>query len=130
MDNKYLQLFRELTHATEISAEQVVEYDRAKGDEQGATAAETLHQDYIELYDKLSNKDFDGVLTKAEYAKLLVGSYIVANNLQDRVKALQSALAGYQTTLIPKLNNVIQAQTDEEAQAIAEKEFKIEESNT
>lgn len=130
MDKKYIQLFKELSHATEISAEQVLEYDRAKGDEQGAAAAETLHKDYIELYEKLANKDFDGVLTKADYARLLVGSYIVANNLQDKIKALQSALAGYQTNLIPKLNNVIQAQTDEEAQEIAEKEFKIEETNT
>lgn len=130
MDKKYLQLFKELSHATEISAEQVLEYDREKGDEKGAAAAETLHKDYIELYEKLANKDFDGVLTKADYARLLVGSYIVANNLQDKIKALQSALAGYQTNLIPKLNNVIQAQTDEEAQEIAEKEFKIEETNT
>lgn len=127
MHKKYIELFKELAHATEVSAEQVMEYDKSKNDEKGYETAQTMRNDFAALYDKIKNENFDGVLTKAEYAKLLVGCYIVVGNLQDRVEALRKAIAGYQSDLVPKLSKIIEAETDEAAQAAAEEQFVIKE---
>lgn len=125
MDKKYLELFTELAHATELSAEQVMEYDKSKGDEKGLATAQTMRDDFGTLYDKLRAEDFDGVITKAEYAKLLVACYVEIGNLQDRVAALKKAITGYQTDLVPKLDKILNAENEEAAQAIAAEEFVI-----
>ena len=127
MHKKYTDLFRELAHATEVAAEQVMEYNQSKNDEKGVETAQIMRNDYAALYDKIKNESFDGVLTKAEYAKLLVGCYVVVGNLQDRVEALRKAIAGYQSDLVPKLSKVIEAESDEEAQTVAEEQFVIKE---
>lgn len=128
MHKKYIELFKELAHATEVAAEQVMEYNETKGDKKGYETAETLRNDFAELYDRMKVEGFDGsTLTKADYARLLVGSYVVVGNLQDRVQALQKAIAGYQSDLVPKLSKVIEANTDEAALASAEEQFQISE---
>ncbi len=128
MHKKYIELFKELAHATEVASEQVMEYNKTKNDERGYSTAETLRNDFAELYDRMKAEDFDGsTLTKADYARLLVGSYVVVGNLQDRVQALQKAIAGYQSDLVPKLSKVIEAETDEAAQTAAEEQFQISE---
>lgn len=127
MHKKYVELFRELTRATAVAAEQVMDYDKAKNDDKGFETAKTMRDDFEALHEKLAAESFDGNLTKAEYAKLLVGCYVTVGNLQDRIQALQKAIAGYQTDLIPKLDAIITAENDEDAQAIAEERFQIKE---
>ena len=127
MHKKYVELFRELTRATAVAAEQVMDYDKAKNDDKGFETAKTMREDFEALHEKLAAESFDGSLTKAEYAKLLVGCYVTVGNLQDRIQALQKAIAGYQTDLIPKLDAIITAENDEDAQAIAEERFQIKE---
>lgn len=124
MDKKYIELFKELAHATEVSAEQVMEYDKSKNDDKGYETAQFMREDYAKLYDKLRAEDFDGTLTKEEFAKLLVGCYVIAGQLQDRINALKKAITGYQTDLIPKLDKIVQADA-EDAMKIANEEFVI-----
>lgn len=129
MDKTYINLFRELTHATEIAAEQVMEYDHEKGDEKAEQTAKMMRDDYSKLYDKISSADFNGEFTKDEYAKLLAGAYIVVNNLRDRMAGMKKAIVGYETDLMPKLQSIIeQAKTDEEAKEMADKNFIIEDN--
>lgn len=130
MHKKYLELFRELTRATAVAAEQVMDYDMEKNDDKGFETAKTMRDDFEALHDKLAAESFDGNLTKAEYAKLLVGCYVVVGNIQDRMEALKKAIAGYQGDLVPRLSKIIDAETDEAAQKIAEEQFTIEETNT
>jgi hypothetical protein len=127
MHKKYVELFKELSHATEVAAEQVMEYDKGKNDEKGYATAETLRNDFSALYDKIKDPAFDGKLSKADYARLLVGTYIIVGNLQDRISALQKAIAGYQTDIVPKLSKVVDATDDDAAQALAEEIFVIDE---
>lgn len=129
MHKKYLELFRELTRATAVAAEQVMDYDHEKGDEKGFDTAKTMRDDFEALNEKLTNEAFDGILTKAEYAKLLVGCYVIVGNLQDRIEALKKAIAGYQSDLVPKLSKIIEAENDAEAQKLAD-EHLIVETNT
>lgn len=127
MDKKYLELFKELTRATAVSAEQVMEYDREKGDDKGVETAQSMRDDFEALHEKLTT-NFDGTLTKADFAKLLVGCYVTLGTLQNRMDALKKAIAGYQTDLMPKLDKILQAESDEEAMRIANEELIIKEA--
>lgn len=130
MHSKYIQLFKEIAKATSVSAEQVMDYDKQKDDTKGYEAADTLRQDFNALFDKIGSKDFDGQLTRADFARLLVGVLIIMNQLNDRITALKKAMAGYQTDVMPKLQNIVDnTKTDEEAMAMAEEKFSIKEEN-
>ena len=128
MDKRYVELFKDLAKATAVSAEQVMDYDRQKGDNEGLATATTMRDDFQELADRINDTDY--VITKADAAKLLVGSMIIANQIKDKIESLQKGLAGYQTDLIPKLEEVLGAETEEKAQKIAEEKFSIKETNT
>ena len=129
MHKKYLELFKELTRATAVAAEQVMDYDKEKNDDKGFETAKTMRDDFEALHEKLIAESFDGNLTKAEYAKLLVGCYVIVGNLQDRIEALKKAIAGYQSDLVPKLSKIIEAENGAEAQKLAD-EHLIVETNT
>ena len=125
MDKKYLQLFIELAHAVETLSEQVMEYNRQKNDEKGEQTAQSMRDDYAKLYDKLRGDNV--VLTKSEYAKLLVAAYIVVNNIEDRIKGERKAIEGYKIDIIPKLSRINDETTnDADASALAEEIFKIQ----
>ena len=126
MHEKYLTLFKELARATEVIAEQVMEYDHQKKDENGEKTATIMRDDFANLNDKLANKDYQ--ITLADYTKLFVAAYVVANNLETKIKNEQIALEGYNTDLVPKLTRITsEAKTDEEAQKLAEELFQVKE---
>ena len=126
MNEKYFTLFKELAKAAEVIAEQVMEYDHQKKDENGEKTATIMRDDFANLNDKLANKDYQ--ITLADYAKLFVAAYVVASNLETKIKNEQIALEGYNTDLVPKLTRITsEAKTDEEAQKLAEELFQIKE---
>lgn len=131
MDKSYVKLFTEIVHTTELLAERVMELNHTQNDTKGEATAKTMRDDYIKLYDKMRNEKFDfDSLTKAEYAKLLVGTLIVVNNIEDRIAGEKKALNGYKTGVIPKLQRIVdECKTDEEAITLAAELFKIEDSN-
>ena len=124
MDKRYVELFKELAKATAVSAEQVMDYDRAKNDEEGLKTAQTMRDDYNALHDKIND---GSELDKADFAKLLVSAMIIVNQIQDRLATLQKAMSGYQTDLIPKLNEIIEAETEDEVKKLAIEKFSIKE---
>ena len=129
MNQKYIELFREIAHNTEIMAERVMEYDKQKNDKEGLKTAETMRNDFSNLYDKIRADNFKPeTLTRAEWAKILVGSMIVTNNIEQQLENQRKALQGYKMDLIPKLNRIMEeTKTDEEATKLAENLFEISE---
>jgi hypothetical protein len=124
MDKKYIDLFRELARATAVSAEQVMDYDKAQEDEKGFETAKIMRDDYEALYDRLT-EDYE--MNKADAAKLLVGVMIQLNQLQDKITAIRKATTGYQTDIIPKLQEIVdRTETDEDAAKMANEKFIIE----
>lgn len=121
MDNKYISLFSELTKANIMFAEQVERYDRQLNDEKGANNAQLMREDFM----LLDNRIADGsTLQKNDYVKLLVCALTVSNSLLEKIKTYQTALQGYKTDLIPKLQRIVEeASTDEEAQNLANELF-------
>ena len=129
MDNKYITLFKDLAQATAASAEQVMEYDREKNDEKGLEAATTMRDDYQELASNIANNGDNYSPTKADCARLLVAAMIQVNQIQDRIKTLTSAINGYQTDVIPKLEEIVDnAENDEMAAQLANEKFIIEDN--
>ena len=124
MDKQYIELFKELARSAAVSAEQVMDYDHEQNDEKGFETAKLMRDDYEALYDRLTD---DYILTKDDAAKLLVSVMVQLNNIQSRVTALRKAITGYQTDIIPKLQEIIDnAKSDEDATKIAEEKFVIE----
>lgn len=126
MDKKYVELFKQLARSTAVSAEQVMEYDREKGDDKGLAAAETMRNDYEKLTETIEIAGDEYVPNKAEVAKLLVATMIQMSQVRDRMIALNKALKGYQEDLVPKLQEILDnANDDEEAIEMANEKFII-----
>lgn len=108
MDQKYTQLFTELAHSAELIAEQVMEYNRKKNDNKGEQTAQIMRDDYAAFYDKLRADGYDfSTLDKKDYARILVGAFIIANNMSDQINNMQRILNGYQQDLIPKIQEIM-----------------------
>ena len=62
------------------------------------------------MVDKIND---EYVVNRTDAIKFLVGAMIMVNQLTDRIANLRQAVAGYQTDLIPKLQNIIDNTTDD-----------------
>ena len=130
MNKKYITLFRELAQATAILAEQVMEYNQKQNDEKGYETAKKMRDDYQELTGIIANAGDEYTPTQAEVARLLVGAMVQVNNLNTRIEALKKAMRGYQTDVVPKLQEIMDlAKDDNEAQKIANEKFVITDDN-
>ena len=126
MDSKYLELFTLIAQQIANLAEQVMNDHQDKGETKEQETAQTMRDDYLNLHDKLtSNQE----LNKADYARILVGAIIIANQLTARIQNEQKALDGYKLDIIPKLDQINNTEYDE-VPALAAKLFTVkEESN-
>lgn len=123
MNNKYITLFKELAQTTATTAETVMEFNRSNNDEEGVKTATMMRDDFQDLASKI---DENYQFTKNDIAKLTVASMIVTNQIKDKIDALKSALTGYQTDLIPKLQEILeQAEDDKAVMKLAEEKFII-----
>lgn len=129
MDKKYITLFRDLAQATAASAESVMDYNRSKNDEKGLSTATIMRDDFQALVDVIKEAGDDYAPTQPEAARLLVGAMVMVNQLQDKVNALRKAITGYQTDVIPKLQEIVdKAGSDNElARKMANEKFVIKE---
>lgn len=129
MNKQYVTLFKDLAQATAASAEAVMDYDREKGDEKGLATATTMRDDFQTLTDRINASGEAYNMNKSDAARLLVGAMIQVNQLQDRINNLKKAMTGYQTDVIPKLQEIVDAENDEAASKIANEKFIIKEEN-
>lgn len=126
MDKKYIELFKELTRASAVLAEQVMEMDDTQHDDKGFEAAKIMRDDYEALHDRL---DENYELTKNDATRLLVCIMLQVQQLQNRIKMLRKAATGYQTDLIPKLQDIVDnAEDDEAAAKMAKEKFIIDDN--
>lgn len=123
MDKRYVELFTLIAQTTANLAEQVMEEHKKNNEEKGYQTAETMRNDFLNLHDKLGT---DEVLDKADYARLLVGAIIVTNQLDARIKSEQKALQGYKIDIIPKLDQINNADASKTTE-LAESLFEIKE---
>lgn len=127
MDEKYIKLFSEISKTISALAESVVEYNYNKKDTEGIKASTTMKEDYAQLYDKLTNKDFDfDTLTRADFAKLLIGAIIVVKRIEERISKEQEGLKNYKDILIPQLEKIVnESENDEQARDFSKEFFEL-----
>jgi hypothetical protein len=127
MDKGFKQVMIAITELAETTAEQAMEYSHNQKDDTAEANGQKMRDDFAALHDKMSVKDFDGVLTHNEYMQLTVAAYIATNQIKNRIATLRSAVKGYEDTIIPKLSRIVdECKTDEEAQKLAEEILIIE----
>ena len=103
MKSGYEKLFQEIARTNEVLAERVMEFNHEKTDIKGEETAKIMRQDYSNLYDQIVREDFEiEQLTRNDWAKLLVGTMIAVQNIEDRIKNEQKAVEGYKLDIIPK----------------------------
>jgi len=125
MDSKYLELFTLIAQQVANLAEQVMNDHQDKGETKEQETAQTMRDDYLNLHDKLTTNQ---ELNKADYARILVGAIIVANQLDARIKNEQKALDGYKLDVIPKLDQINNTEYDD-VPALATKLFTVKEDS-
>lgn len=127
MNRKYINLFRELAHSAEILAEKVATSEYKGKTDEKTQAAFKMRDDYAAMYDRLRDENFDDAsLTRNDFAKLLIADGVVIGNLNSRKEILETTIKGYQDTIMPMLQRVYdESTTDEEAQAIAQQIFVV-----
>ena len=124
MKKEYLNLFKELAHAVELLAEQVMEYDHTNNDDSGEKTAQVMRDDFAALTQKFEAEEVN--LERNDYIKLLTGVYIIVNNLRDKITNLKKTIDGYQTDVGAKLQRIMnETKTDEEANTLANELFSI-----
>jgi len=124
MDKRYIELFTLISQSVANIAEQVMDLHKSKNEEKEYETAQIMRDDFLDLHTKLSD---NSELTKADYAKLLVGAIIASNQLENRIKNEQRALEGYKIDIIPKLDQVNNEFDGEKAIELAKELFKIKE---
>ena len=129
MDKKYIELFKNLAQTTAATAETVMDYDHQKDDQKGLETATIMRDDYQALAESLDNLKEDYEINKVDAARLLVAAMIQINQIQSRINNLKQAMVGYQTDVIPKLQEVVDASDDEAASKLANEKFIIENEN-
>lgn len=127
MDNKYIELFGLIARTVSNLAEQVMKEHHKNNDETGEKNAETMRNDFLELYYKLN--DPNAVLDKPDYARLLIGAIIVTNQLDARIKREEDVLRGYKVDIIPKLDRINNAESESVVE-LAEELFSVKEEKT
>lgn len=124
MNAKYRELFTLIAQTTSNLAEEVMNLHKQNGEDKEFETAQIMRDDYLNLHDKLIAEES---LTKADFARILVGTIIVTNQLDSRIKNEQKALQGYKIDIIPKLDQINNAANEEEAIELAQKLFEIKE---
>ena len=100
-----------------------MQYDNNLKDNEGYKTAEVMREDYRALHERLSNDNID-TIERQDYIKLLLGSMIVTQNLEDMVTKQQTTIKAYRNFITPKLQRIMdETKTNEEANALAQKLF-------
>jgi len=124
MDKRYRDLFTLIAQSVANTAEKVMDLHKSNNEEKEYETAQIMRDDYLNLHDKLQ-EEVD--LTKADYARLLVGTIIIVNQLEGKIKSEQQALQGYKIDVIPKLDQINNELDPDKAMQLAAELFEIKE---
>ncbi len=124
MEKTFLKLFTEVAHAVEVLSEKVMEYNKSKQDTKGFETAEKMREEYSKLYDTFRAEDFnENQITRQDIIRILIGSIVIAQNLESQREALTKSVKGYRD-IISKLQEIVDnSTTDDEAKNLLEKTF-------
>lgn len=123
MNEKYKTLFALIAQNMENIAERAMEDDKAKNDMQAYKTAKEMRSKYARLHDLLTSKTVEYTPVKNDIIDLYIGTNIVAQQIEARIRREQTALQGYRLNLIPKLEKAMKNEDE------IEKIFTIQEES-
>ena len=126
MDKHYLELFSLMARNTAALAEVVMDEHKEKNEQKEYENAQQMRDHYLDLWQKLDGQQ---ELTRIDYSRLLIGSIITANQLQERIDKEESALQGWKLDVIPKLTKLNDIKDDEEMMSLAKEYFQVSDAN-
>lgn len=124
MNKNYKTLFGLIAQTLETTAEKAMEFDKKSSDMQAYKTAKEMRAKYARLHDLLTSDKVNYILTKADYIDLFIGANLVVQQIKNKIQKEQLALEGYETDLIPKLKQMIEAE-EEISEELAEKLFTV-----
>ena len=123
MNEKYKTLFALIAQNMENIAERAMEDDKAKNDMQAYKTAKEMRSKYARLHDLLTSKTIEYTPVKNDIIDLYIGTNIIAQQIEARIRREQTALQGYRLDLIPKLEKAMKNEDE------IEKIFTIQEES-
>lgn len=123
MNEKYKTLFALIAQNMENIAERAMEDDKAKNDMQAYKTAKEMRSKYARLHDLLTSKTVDYTPVKNDIIDLFIGTNIITQQIEARIKQEQTAIQGYKLDLIPKLKQAMENEDE------IEKIFTIQEES-
>ena len=126
MHKKYQEVFQALADAAIFSAEIALKHEKTKENKQRIDTANEMHEKYLALNNKIQAAGEEYIPTKDDIALLLIASIIVSKQLENQVENTRKAIAGYQTDIIPKLQQILnECENDSEVASKSEQMFII-----
>lgn len=111
MDELYQVLFTKIVQDSITLTEHLINASKAKKDSNGEIMSQKLFDDFSALLEKLTNDS--NTLTKFDYTKLLVGTLMIINSLQEKILEYQQVINHYEKTLIPGLQKIANSTTED-----------------
>ena len=127
MNKKYVELFSLIAQSTANLAEQVMNIHTDDEEAKERKTAQIMRDDFQALHNKLEAAED---LTKVDFARLLVGAIIIVNQLEKKIQSEEKALQSYRIDIIPKLYQINNAESEEEALKLAAEIFEINEEES
>lgn len=99
--NDYLPLYKEIARKGEVIAEQTIEFEEKRNNEENKQTALKMLDTFRTLSDNLSKKEYE--LSHSDYTYLFIGSTFVVEGLRAQIAKLQSVLKKYEDEIMPHL---------------------------
>lgn len=118
MDKKYQQLLSAIARSVEILAEKAMELHHKEGDHKGFETASEMRNKYSRLHDLLEKEQVK--LSREDFITLYIGAGLVIKQIEGKIHRDRLALKGYQTDLIPKLEEIVNYKGENFLEKVAE----------
>lgn len=114
MNSNYKKLFIAICEAMEVTAERAMEENKKQNKLKEYRDAKEMRSNFARIHDLLISKKIDYIPTKKDFTTISIGAVLVAKQIEKEVKEKQLVLDGYKQDLLPKLQEVLKCETNDE----------------
>ena len=114
MDKNYKKLFITICESMEATAENAMSQSKSKNNFQDYKTAQEMRSRYSRIHDLLTSKKIDYIPTKEDFNAISIGAVLIIKQIEKQLSERQLALKGYKEDLLPKLQEVLKCETNDE----------------
>ena len=124
MDKHYKKLFITICESMEATAENAMSQSKSKNNFQDYKTAQEMRSRYSRIHDLLTSKKIDYTPTKEDFNAISIGAVLIIKQIEKQLSERQLALKGYKEDLLPKLQEVLKCETNDEIKGKIDDIFK------